>query len=57
MLDWLAYSLRRAMGIEGAPNEGELGHSQCRFALDYLAYLDRMRDEVLQACRQLANGP
>ncbi len=56
MLDWLAYSLRRAMGIEGAPQEGELGHSQCRYALDYLAYLYRMRDEVLQACRQLAAG-
>lgn len=56
MLDWLAYSLRRALGIDGAPDEGELGRSQCRSTLDYLAYQHQMRDEVLQACRQLAAG-
>jgi len=56
MLDWLAYNLRRVLGIDGAPDEGGLGRSQCRFTLDYLAYQNQMRDEVLQACRQHAGG-
>lgn len=53
MLEWLAYNLRRALGMEGAPEEQALGQQQCRFALSLLQKQDAMRDEVLRHCAAL----
>ena len=50
MLEWLAYNLRRVLGIGCDPGERELGRAQCGYALRRLRYATEVRDAVLAHC-------
>ena len=53
-LEWLEYNVKRALGLEGALEEKEMGIRQVKQTLAQIRFYDGIREELLAQCAQIS---